>query len=81
MPAPQKAIVVLETSAACNQKKDTKNFFLSYPLPDKDEGGKGIVFINNDGQVYLSKKRLAKLGIKEPHEIKNFHVKIWIEKE
>jgi hypothetical protein len=77
--ANSKMVTFMDTSATANTDKDTKNYILSNPLPDKISG-KGLVFITNDGQVYLNKARLAEMGIERANQIRNVHVRIEIEK-
>jgi hypothetical protein len=78
MPAPNKRVVFMETSAKPNTGDETKNYIKSEPIPDKISG-KGLTFITNDGQVYLNKARLAELNIERADQIRNVHVKIEIE--
>jgi len=80
MPPAPKMITILKTSAKPNLTKDTKNYLLSMPVPDKDGGGKGIIFVTNDGQIYISKGRAGENGIERADQIRNIHITVEIEK-
>jgi hypothetical protein len=76
-----KTVQVLKATLEPNAAEQTKRYIKTFPFPDKDPGtDKSILFLSNDGKMYLSLDKLNQLGV-TPENIESVVLTVEVNKK